>query len=75
MKWNINTPTDRGWHEWYAWYPVRTSVNDRVWLEKVVRRQTGRTKHWVDWLFLDFFSDYEYKESIFQILKDGDEQV
>ena len=70
MKWNITSTQERNWHEWFAWYPVKTDKNERVWLEKIVRRQKSRDKHWVDWMFLDFWVEYEYKESVFQILRD-----
>jgi hypothetical protein len=75
MKWNIvdQPAADKGnWHEWYAWFPVKTEDNSRVWLEKIVRKQTGRSKNWGDWMFLDFFNEYTYKESIFQIIKDNE---
>lgn len=72
MKWKIiaDKGDSRNWSSWYAWHPVQTEDNGMVWLETIVRKQNGRTKTWVDWLFLDFFTDYIYKESVFQILKD-----
>lgn len=26
------------WHNWFAWYPVRTNTNEVIWLETVQRK-------------------------------------
>ena len=32
------------WHDWFAWFPIRTYDNRLVWLERVRRRRLQ--KHW-----------------------------
>lgn len=27
-----------GWHEWYAWYPVKVAEEDCRWLETILRK-------------------------------------
>jgi hypothetical protein len=29
------------WEKWYAWYPVWTVSNERVWFKSIYRRTTG----------------------------------
>jgi len=34
-----------GWHEWFAWYPVRTFDLRWVWLRKIYRAGVQRSDH------------------------------
>lgn len=50
----------KDWHEWYAWYPVKLSSNDKwpetVWLEKIYRRRR--------WPLMSAYSDYDIAVSL-----------
>ena len=51
---------EKDWHEWYAWYPVKLTTNNKwpetVWLEKIYRRR--------QWPLMSAYSDYEIAISI-----------
>lgn len=39
------------WHSWFAWYPVRISDTEIVWLQKVQRKAAeistfGKVSYW-----------------------------
>jgi len=49
-KW-ANYQAAKGWHEWFAWRPVKfNSWSDRngewVWLERIKRRHHGGWEYW-----------------------------
>jgi len=72
MKWKIKNKDYKycNWYKWFAWYPVRVG-DGKVWLEFVYRRQIGYTQyHWIDRLFGT--PEYEYKETIFDIIRNSD---
>jgi hypothetical protein len=50
------------WRIWFAWRPVTTVSNERVWLRKIYRRQI------VSYVDMDDWMHYEYG-NIFDILK------
>jgi hypothetical protein len=40
MRWDSTPAKDlEEWHQWFAWYPVKTTVGTWVWLELVLQRQ------------------------------------
>nr|DAU40293.1 MAG TPA: hypothetical protein [Caudoviricetes sp.] len=47
-----------GWHEWFAWYPVRTDDNTICWLEYVVRRGDWRWVRYGQSEYLQFVWEY-----------------
>ena len=50
------------WHIWFAWRPVTTISDERIWLKKIYRRQI------VCYVDMDDWAHYEYG-TIFDILK------
>lgn len=57
------TGTVSDWHKWFAWRPVRTVDNKRVWLKTVYKREFSShsfagSRYWT-----------EYK-TLFDLLKD-----
>jgi hypothetical protein len=51
------------WHIWFAWKPVTTISNERVWLKKIYRRKINTYVDFDDW------SRYEYG-NMFDILNE-----
>jgi len=51
------------WYIWFAWKPVTTISNERVWLKKIYRRKINTYVDFDDW------SRYEYG-NMFDILKE-----
>lgn len=45
MRIKIRQPKNKGWHIWFAWYPVRVD-NHVVWVEYVWRRRTVQSAGW-----------------------------
>lgn len=46
--------TESEWHKWFAWYPIRTIDDEKVWLEIVYRRKIysysfASRKYWCDY--------------------------
>jgi hypothetical protein len=70
MKWKYKLRKDStNWHAWFAWHPVKLTNGDTIWLESILRKSTYRRfPSLVDRMF--FVTDYEYEESILDILKD-----
>ena len=50
------------WHQWFAWYPVRTINNNMVWMEHVFRRGRRSYVMFTGW-------KCEYNETVFDLLK------
>ena len=50
------------WQLWFAWRPVTTVNNERIWLKKIYRRQI------VSYVDMDDWAHYEYG-NIFDIIK------
>ena len=50
------------WTKWFAWYPVYTVSNQRIWLKQIYKRKNG--------LILNL-ADYEYATD-FDLLKDAE---
>ena len=49
-KW-ANYQSSKGWHEWYAWRPVKFNSwsgrnGEWVWLERIKRRHHGGWEYW-----------------------------
>ena len=48
MRWTNKDKKDKtGWHEWFAWYPVKAIANGaetRIWLKKILRRRKWTAK-------------------------------
>lgn len=34
------------WHTWFAWYPLRISDYEVIWLENLQRRKSWRNGDW-----------------------------
>jgi len=80
MRWKVYNPSENPrlvWHRWFAWHPVKINDKETVWLEFVLRKQV----HQPYWTRFDmimnkifFATEYEYKSTIFDIIKDGHEK-
>lgn len=46
------------WHDWFAWWPVKTESGHKVWLERIQRRHQDVLYAWLDRLVL---TDWEYR--------------
>ncbi len=75
MKWKVKDNTMKygkfqKWHPWFAWHPIKF-CDHWHWLERVLRR--GTSSSWTFSFFdrLACVCEYEYKESILDLLKEG----
>lgn len=77
MRWRTRSPIKKGWHTWFAWYPVELENGEKVWLEQIVRRARYHPAD-KDGLLVGllcrllFTIDYEYRESLLDLLRDGE---
>jgi len=61
------------WHRYFAWHPVRTEEGKWLWLKYVCRKgisyhKPGELSNY----FIDSVRSWQYKETIFDILKDNE---
>lgn len=61
---------ERSWHQWFAWYPVRTARGECRWLETVERRNSvhdhvleGEIRLYLDtsWFQMSYMYNYNYR--------------
>ena len=76
MKWKnkciISNDKYRKWHKWFAWYPVKITKDEVIWLEDIIRKQYGSRNY----SFIERLRgkpSFEYKESMFDLLKINDD--
>lgn len=63
QAWIAEKNSREPWQKWFAWYPVWTIRNERVWFQTVYRR-----KHHRNWLPLNASNtNWEYA-TVFDIL-------
>lgn len=52
---NTVSESKHQWHSWFAWRPIRTLSNQRVWLKHIYRRAQYKT-----YATYDDWQRYEY---------------
>lgn len=69
MKWISPKKNIYEWNRWFAWYPVK--IDDSwIWLEFIIRRINPNSYNYNDSIDKALFNmDYEYKESILDVIK------
>ena len=58
------------WHEWFAWYPVKISGTEKVWLEKIIRKTKYNHPYSIVDVIFHLDTRFEYKHSIVDLIRD-----